>query len=110
MIAGVPAGVEVRSLEYRSDLASRVVKSSIRLAVDSRLSRRGRNQPEQNPQRGRLSGSVGSEEAGDRGRPDGEVQVIDRNGRPEVLPKSLDDDLALGHPVTLKGAGTECHN
>src|SRR5919106_6372752 len=103
MVTSASTGVEVRSLEYGSDLAGRMVESSVGLAVDGRSTGRRRDQPEQNPQRGRLPGSVGAKEAGHGAGPDREVQVIDRKGRPEVLAEPLDDDLALGHPVTLKG-------
>src|SRR5262249_57109935 len=66
VVATAAAGVEVVRFEYRSDPADRLLELPVAAAEDERLACRRLRQPQEQPQRRRLAGAVGAEEAGHR--------------------------------------------
>ena len=78
VVAGRPGRVEARRLERRADDPQRLVDLVVGLAADRRGARGRVHQAQDHPQRGRLAGAVGAEEAGHGARLDVEAELVDR--------------------------------
>jgi hypothetical protein len=65
-------------------------------AEQPRLAAVGLEQPEQDAQRRGLAGAVGSEEAGDLARRDGEIEAVEGMDVAETLGQAADGDGGLG--------------
>ena len=77
VVVGGAAGVHRARLEQRADLVQRRGVVAVVLAVDGDVARRRRVEPEDQPHRRRLAGSVRPEEPRHDARPDREVEPVD---------------------------------
>ena len=77
VVAAAAARVQHPAVEQRADRARRVVELPVGAAVDRRGAAGRVDEPEQHPQRRRLAGAVGPEEADDVPALDAERQVLD---------------------------------
>jgi hypothetical protein len=90
-------------LENRADSVRRIVQSAVRLPKDGGRARARRNQPEQNAERRRLAGAVGTEEPRNAATLDAEAEVVDGDRGAESFRQSVDLDDSqsslLGAPM-----------
>jgi hypothetical protein len=90
-------------LEDRADSLGRIVQSTVSPSKDRGRACARRNQSEQNAQRRRLAGAVGTEEPRDAAALNGEAEVVDSDGGAESFRQSVDLDDSqrslLGAPM-----------
>ena len=106
MPRGAAAGVEARRLEGGPDGLQRSGQLRVALAADRRRSAGRSDEPQQDAQRRRLAGAVGSEEAGDDAGLDPGGERVDRRHGPEALGHAGElEDLSFGHSRASRRRG-----
>ena len=115
MVASGAARVHVPGVEQRTDLLQRMGQRDVVAPVEPSRAGVGVVEPEHQPQRGRLAGTVGSEEAGDAARAHVEAEVPHRDAPAEALaePADLDHGGALrptpaAAPTSRGSSGRRC--
>src|SRR5688572_33129763 len=98
MVASRASWVHLARLQHCAHAVERPVELPVRHAEDGRASRIWVDEAEDGAQRGRLTGAVRAEKAGDRARLDPEAQPRDRLGLAEALAEV--DDLDHASAVT----------
>ena len=93
VVAGAAAAVNGLGVEQRANLSQRGGRLDVRPAVDQRGSGSRPVQAEDHPHRRRLTGPVGTEEAGDDTGPDGGADGVDG----ELVAVSLGELLQFDH-------------
>jgi hypothetical protein len=96
-------GVIAGRFEDRADSLGRIVQSTVGPSKDRGRACARRNQSEQNAERRRLAGAVGTEEPRDAATLDAEAEVVDGDGGAESFRQSVDLDDSqrslLGAPM-----------
>ena len=82
--------MEAGGLEYRADMANRLVEVAVGLTAERRRPCGGRYESEQHPQRRRLAGAVGPEEPCHPSGRDLKTEVIDSDDILELFGQSCD--------------------
>src|SRR5450631_1308421 len=85
MVVSAAAAMHGLGVQQCAYLVQRTADCTVRAAIDRRPALGGVVKPQDHPHRGRLAGSVRSEEPRDQAGPDRKRQVIDRHCRAEVL-------------------------
>jgi hypothetical protein len=111
VVAGAAATLNGPGVEQRADLSQWGGRVDVRSAVDQRGSGSRPVQAEDHPHRRRLSGPVGTEEAGDDTRPDGGADAVDRQlaaWRCAEVAVSLGELLQFDHGLPRGSFGASC--
>jgi hypothetical protein len=108
VVAGAAATLNGLGVEQRADLNQWGGRVDVRSAVDQCGSGSRPVQAEDHPHRRRLSGPVGTEEAGDDTRPDGGANAVDRQlaaRRCAEVAVSLGELLQFDHGIPPESFG-----